>query len=160
VSSVPVLWPVKTLTARVVTPLVILRRQAVALEEMTSGILRAEVRTRESRGLATHELRVVAPALDTTLVLATVTHPSNQVYPCYLGADAEACLLHEGDRAWDDVDWRTMDIRTCSSQEEFIQELGKLLQSTESVGLMQSLIALSSEPDEDPISGGATVLAA
>jgi hypothetical protein len=78
-SRIPSLWP--EIKVDTVTPVAILRVQAAELEKATRGILLAEVTTTASEKEETHQLVVIAPALNYQHELLVVSHRKGFVYP-------------------------------------------------------------------------------
>src|SRR5439155_23788332 len=84
--TIPDLWS-DDITVNVVTPLVILRKQAQLLTQKTKGVLEAHVHTiGGDAGLTRHEFDIYAPALGYRERLFTATH-WEQVYPVVLEAE-------------------------------------------------------------------------
>lgn len=119
------LWGDLDLEVEVRTPAQILQEQAVALAELTNGVLLGRVHTRNHRGKLITDLEVVAPLLDNyTYTLVEVEH-SVELYPLVLRNIVED----------DEIQ--------CLYEDDFVQELGNLLSSDEVKRIIQSLVSQS-----------------
>jgi hypothetical protein len=89
---IPDLWPKEIVFKPVLSPLTILRHQARILGEKSLGMLVAEVGTDDAnRNFTTHELRLIAPALDGyTRPLLSVEHSPEFPYPCKLVSEGRS----------------------------------------------------------------------
>ena len=139
--QIPNLWPVKQVQVDVLTPLAILRAQANNLNQMTHGLLVGKVNTIFNARYALHHFDVVVPSLQSyTHRLLSVEHSRKLAYP--VSIQAQYC--QEPDAL----------IKGCTahSQDEFIELLGKVLELSSVISVLQSLIARSNEVS----SGGGT----
>lgn len=136
--EIPNLWPLDALSLEVRSPLTVLRAQAARLTQMSKGVLRAEVKSVTQGEKAEdkqtyHLLDVTAPAagnLRRTVVV--VVHKEDGAYP--------ARIVQAPDGR-----------EYASSEAEFIQILSGVLNSSQTVSALQSLLARSNEkhPGED-----------
>jgi len=127
-TEIPSLWPDDVKRSDVITPLMIMRKQAAELERLTKGILRAEAivgHPREDSMLIS--LEVVAPLLgNERRGVAVLSHKINDPYPCE--------ILNYPDR----------DGRFCSSDFELLNKLRTTLQHS-ATSVVQSLLARGNE---------------
>ena len=76
------LWPKAKFETDIVTPVLILRRQAALLGEKTQQLVTAEVNTSGNSSQLVHSFRLVAPALNNyKYELFTVIHNVDELYP-------------------------------------------------------------------------------
>jgi hypothetical protein len=142
--EIPNLWP--PIPAVVRSPLVILRAQQGLLSELTGGVLEAEV-VRDpdvDEQWSAYGLDVIAPALDRYVHrILTSKFRKERVYPVLILAE---CYNSDGSRSEDSRNygglWGSV---TAVTESDFVQLLGATLRSTETVSVLQSLIARSSD---------------
>ena len=145
--EIPNLWPVKEFKLDVISPLAILRAQATRLQEMTQGILEAQVTSSfdDKEDKVSHQFNIVAPALgDYSHRILTAIHAKNMFYPVTVYTIA---YLHEYSK----------DGVAAYSQEQWIDLLRKIFASNEVIAVIQSLIARSNDPTGIHVSGENTV---
>ncbi len=128
--TLPDLWP-EIETENVVTPLAILRFQAGQLRVKTKGLIEAVVRTEQTEyGWMRHHLVLIAPALERyEYEIATFQHAVTLVYPV-------------------SVDSPTENERDCSSQDELLEAVSKILRSDRVKSVIASLIAQSRDASQ------------
>jgi hypothetical protein len=128
--TIPSLWP-DDIKTTVLTPLAILRVQANALASATKGLLEAGVNSVTSGEQLQHHLDIVAPALDYTHRIVTVTHHKTLVYPALIRAQVSLSgqILEEN----------------AAADEELMALLHQVLASPYVRSILSSLIARSNE---------------
>ena len=97
------------------------------LNNMTGGVVRAEVTSAGGGGSLTHQLYLVAPALDNyRFLVLTVAHDIN-IYPCRL-------LSAVNPGTWVE----------CGDEQDFENKLGTVLSNPKTRRIIESLISQSS----------------
>ena len=125
-STLPDLWPEFVTNIDVLTPLAILRFQAGQLRAKTKGLIEAEVRTERENASVTHELILIAPALDRyEYVVANFNHDAVLVYP--VNVSSRFC---QGSK------W-------CDSQDKLLNTVSEILSDAGLRAVISSLIAQS-----------------
>ncbi|MCX6592454.1 MAG: hypothetical protein NTZ56_13110 [Acidobacteria bacterium] len=126
------LWgpEISTVTER--SPLSILKEQAALLGEKTKGVVVAEVRTHSSEGEICHEFRVVAPALDYSFVLFSLSGGGAELYPLKVLSNSTEKLKPLGDR------------RSLRDEAALLSFLKAALSSEKAKRVVSALIAQSS----------------
>ncbi len=121
------LWPSHFGASTQMPPVAILRSQAALLATKTEGLVEAFVQSGK-RGTDLHyQLYLRAPALDNyAYLLLTISHPVH-LYPATLVAEA------------------TGEQYRADSQDQFVEKLGAILSSAETVKVVDSLLAQSRE---------------
>jgi len=127
--QIPNLWP-DDIETEVVSPVVILRTQAIALSSVTKGVLEARVTTVEGEESMAHDLDIVAPALGYEHRILTVAHGKELVYPATLMAMTSPGEAFRGE---------------CFSEHDLIVGLREVLSSPGVKSVIHSLIARSNE---------------
>lgn len=121
------LWPSDIGVATIITPVSILREQAALLGEKTSNLVQAEVKTSSDGPRVMHAFFLIAPAMDRYRYrLLYVTH-NIELYPLTISFEAANSQI------------------VVKSQDEFIEQLGKLLSSEKTQNIVKSLIVQSQE---------------
>lgn len=119
------LWPTDIAVATLITPKAILQQQASLLGQKTGNLVEAEVVTSSGNNMITHSVFLVAPALGQyRYLLLRVIHPID-FYPLTISFEP---MNHS---------------TTATSQEVFIEELGKILSSEKTKAIIQALVAQS-----------------
>ena len=138
---VPDLWPADLEVEFVLTPEAILRTQAEKLHQKTNNLLDAQLvpfRQQVSRGVLPqtelgYHFEIIAPALGGyRFRLFTVKHAEDRVYPAF-------------------VDFTEDAERTVFSQAEFAGEISRILASSTTRSVLQSLVAQSLESRKKPV---------
>ena len=145
-TKIPNLWSQKDVKVEVLSPLAILRTQAANLEQMTQGLIEAEVVTSTGdKGETVYQLDITAPVLGGYRHrLLAVSHQKDMVYPVNFAATPGGVLQNvspHGYRAY----------TSAQTEAEFLKNLGEILQSPIINALIQSIIARSNEvqsPDQ------------
>ena len=136
--TIPDLWS-EDIQIDVLPPVAILRAQENPLGRKTKGILEAKVMTTTSESEAQHQLDLIAPALSHyRKTLLTARHSFEMVYPVEVRAP---CFEPDGSMREFMLSKRNF----AAGQEDFIQVVRKVLQSTETKAIIQSLISRSNE---------------
>jgi hypothetical protein len=133
-------WP-DDFDVKVLSPLAVLRIQANALSAKTHGLLEADVVSATSQRQESHQLELIAPALNgERRTVLTATHSKNEPYP--VRAEAAIFEPHPEDAADDpDRDWRP----EAATVKDFTELVKQVLQSKPTRAMMQSLLARSQE---------------
>ena len=143
--AIPNLWAGK-ISKSVLTPLVILRQQAVNLETESGTMLRAEVTS--SIGNLGHKdekkrrltFLIHAPILRYTREVLVATHADQGAYP--VAIQSTFGLLEFDEAIGEDV-W--VEKTSCENQERFIEVLGRIFGSEKLQSELESLIARINE---------------
>lgn len=148
-STIPVLWP--ELRVDVVTPVAVLRVQAASLERLTQGILLGRVVGGEADDQAYFHLDVVAPGLNTTLRIVTITHRKGFPYPASLQwlGQPQPTPLERTIRALT-VEAQQNQQAVVSSDDELEELLEKVLRSPSIKSAIYSLLARSNDDEPSP----------
>lgn len=131
-------WP-SDFAVKILSPLAILRIQASALAAQTQQLLEAEVSTTAVPQKVSHQLQLIAPALDgERRAVLTVYHATNEPYP----VTVEAKMFEpDADNYDPEQDWRP----EASTSQEFKNLVKQVLQSKEVRATVESLLARSQE---------------
>ena len=143
--TIPNLWSQKDIKVEVLSPLAILRTQAANLEQMTQGLIEAEVTTTTGdKGETVHQLDITAPVLGGYRHrLLAISYRKDMVYPVTF------VVAHDG--ALRDVSAYVYSTNTSAQTEaQFLKNLGEILQSPTINALIQSIIARSNEVQAAP----------
>ncbi|MGV3723021.1 MAG: hypothetical protein ACO1SX_19145 [Actinomycetota bacterium] len=132
-STIPILWP--ELKVDAVTPAAVLRVQATSLEKLTRGILLGRVVGGEAGDQAYLHLDVVAPSLDTTVRMVTITHKLGFPYPAVV--------------KWLEMSSATFNDTHASSDTQLERILEAALSSSGVMSAIHSLLARSN--DVEPV---------
>ncbi|MGH7171820.1 MAG: hypothetical protein ACRELG_16205 [Gemmataceae bacterium] len=141
---IPDLWPEDVQPLTVLTPLAILRFQAGQLRQRTNGLLEAEVQSSERvDSRMQHSFDLIAPALNRYRYrLFTVDHEQQMVYPVRVDFPEQESVEDppRGGRSLKlpASDWAT-------TQDEFLKEIARILQSPRVRSVIHSLLARSNE---------------
>jgi len=131
-------WP-DDFDVKVLSPQSVLRLQASALSAKTRGLLEAEVVTATTPNRTSHELQLIAPALNgERRTVLTVTHTTNEPYPAHIVAEM---FKPDGDQYDPEHDWRPQ----ASTEQEFKDYVKQVLQSKQVRSAAESLLARSYE---------------
>jgi hypothetical protein len=138
--SIPDLWPQSFGEPPEPTPSAIFRQQGLLLGKKTDNLVYGEVQSRSHpSGEFAHVLEVVAPLLAYRQILAVAYHKVD-AYPAKIG-------LPNLRSPWNHFGFPTCDSpREVKSAAEFMEELRSILQSEDTIKLLQTLIAQSTEP--------------
>lgn len=139
-TKIPNLWSQKDVKVEVLSPLAILRTQAANLEQMTQGLIEAEVTTTTGEsGEIVYQLDIIAPVLGGYCHrLLAISHQQDRVYPVKFAVTPDAVLQNvspHGYRAF----------TSAQTEAEFLKNLGEILQSPSINALIQSIIARSND---------------
>jgi hypothetical protein len=138
------LWPEDMLTLQVLTPISILKFQAVRLTEKSRGMIEGRIRTSILANQLSHSFLLVAPFLDGyECELLQIRHFLDLVYPVRIywrGAPSiqsiagDMVILTEDERC-----------EIANSQFELEQILAKVLGAKDTLAIVQSMLAQSNE---------------
>ena len=135
---IPNLWSQKDVNVQVLSPLAILRTQAANLEQMTKGLIEAEVTVlTDEKGETVYQLDIIAPVLGGYRHrLLAVSHQKDMVYPVkfILSPNQSSELL-----------WSYSNRGAAETELTFLEKLGEVLQSKTVNAVIQSIIARSNE---------------
>lgn len=139
-SDIPNLWS-DSIKPGILSPLAILKSQAVALKEQTDGILVPVIDSEEHSTRIKHTLVIVVPALNGYRYSALeVAHHQDRPYPVLsLGPG-----LWNWQEAFNDYlqkNYLPSGTLRADNQDDFIQILSEMLQHPSLVGTLQGLIA-------------------
>lgn len=134
----PSYWP-SDFSVKVLSPLAILRIQANALSAQTQQLLEAEVVTTSTPQQVSHQLQLVAPALDgERRTVITANHAANELYP----VTVEAAMFEPIPDHYDpERDWRP----EAPTSQKFKELVKRVLQSDQVRATVESLLARSQE---------------
>ncbi len=137
---IPNLWSEKDVKVEVLTPLAILRTQAANLEQMTQGLIEAEIVTSTSdKGETVYQLDVIAPALGGYRHrLFSISHQKDMVYPVRFTVPPGIAmeLKRIGGGNW---------LEVTGTESAFLDQLEDVLTSNTINAIIQSIIARSNE---------------
>lgn len=153
-TTIPDLWA-DDIKVDILPPLAILKAQEGLLVRKTQGMVEAKLTTIESGDLVQHQLDLVAPSLNFYRErLLTATHDRLKPYPVVVAAECFASKsevshgplapLHLTAKALTDLHRALVpetSQRKAATDEEFVQLIREVLQSTEVRALISSLIA-------------------
>ena len=129
----PDYWGELQVTTGPITPVQILREQAMALNERDTSLIRASVATSGLKQKLRSTLAIIVPSLDRyRLDIVTVIYPLGDYYPLVLSDD-----LGDPDDERSEV--------TCNSEQKFREELHKMLSSKRTTNTLNSLLSLTAE---------------
>ena len=151
-ATIPVLWS-DDISVDVLSPIAILRAQAVPLMQKTKGLLQAEVETITSEsGRVQHQFDLVAPALNHfRRRILVATHQIDLVYPVVVEAECFEPVKRTGSIAANDAlvflspNGLFENERRAATDQEFIKLVGEVFHSIEVRSLIASLIARSND---------------
>lgn len=166
-TAIPDLWS-DDIKVDVLPPLAILKAQEGLLARKTQGMLEAKVTTTESENLVQHQLDLIAPSLNFYRErLLTATHDRLMLYPVIVAAECFApnvevsqgplAPIHLTAKAMTDMHRVLIPEafqRKATTDEEFVQLIREVLQSTEVRALIASLIARINQNKIEPQGNG------
>ena len=140
-TKIPNLWSQKDVKVEVLSPFAILRTQAANLEQMTKGLIEAEITaTATATGEIFYQLDLIAPVLGGYRHrLFAISHKKDMLYPVrFLLSSTQISELIKrlGPQNWTEV---------AGTEAIFLNELTYLLQSNDVNAVIQSIIARSNE---------------
>lgn len=140
-NEIPNLWSAEITNLKILSPLAIMRTQASNLEKMTRGLLKVAIEegkiAAQGQKQTLYNFDIVAPALNGYRHrLFGVYHEIGLVYPITFIVSAE--IMSQ-------LKWLSMDNLKSFTEEDFTQRLGKVLKSSYTTSVIQSLLARSNE---------------
>ena len=147
------LWPAQ-IRPNVQSPNSILATQARALTDQTGGVLQGELKTTENTppGKTSTSLDIVVPALQGYRQrILTITHATNYLYPASVDAEifrirrkslVDAIIVAQGGAAAEKA------ANVADSDQELLELVGRVLQSSPVVSIAQSLLARAADAAE------------
>jgi len=133
-SEIPILWPADKVSVDIVSPLVILKKQANALTDMTKGLIVGRVDSSEENDRLRHKLVVVAPVIDVVYTIVEAKHPKHVPYPATLTWSGFPSILNSEET---------------NTERGFLDLLEKVLTSDRTMSLLNSAIAQTNEQTTD-----------
>ncbi len=136
---IPNLWSEKDIKVEVLSPLAILHAQATNLEQMTKGLLQAEItQVVGEEGTTFYRLDIVAPALGSYRHgLFAISHQKEMVYPVkFVLPDGQSMPLYTHLNGSGEI---------AETEAEFLEKLKEVLRSSSVNAVIQSIIARSNE---------------
>jgi hypothetical protein len=142
--EIPDLWG-DDFQVEVLSPILILRMQAEAIQKKTRGILLGEVSTRIAEpdetqlgyAIDIHNLDLIAPAINYRESILEVWHKVDRYYPIFIKLPEEI--------EWEKPSIKSSSSKRASSEEEYIHYLGVALQSSPSRSVISTLLAKSND---------------
>jgi hypothetical protein len=157
-TTIPDLWS-DDIKVDVLPPIAILKAQEGLLARKTQGMLQAKLTTTETENLVQHQFDLIAPSLNFYRErLFSATHSRTMLYPVTVTAN---CFRPKPRTQMDAIISpithpldQPLPQREAATDEEFVQLVGKVLQSTEVRALIHSLIARINQANGEPQGNG------
>jgi len=157
-TAIPDLWS-NDIKVDVLPPIAILKAQEGLLARKTQGMLEGKLTTTETEHLIQHQLDLIAPSLNFYRErLLSATHDRQMLYPVTVTADCfrpkpKTHLEAIVSSIQNPLD-QPLPQREAATDKEFVQLVGRVLQSVEVRALIHSLIARINEHKREPQGNG------